>query len=445
MNQELVSHDGPGHQWLAGRQVAGVQLGLERVKALLAKMGDPQHATPVAIVAGTNGKGSTSAMLAALCDEAGLRVGHFTSPHLVETRERYRIGDRCVSADELDAALVHVRDCAGDEPQVTPFEAMAAAAFWLFRDLDLAIMEVGLGGRLDATNVTDPMVAVITQIARDHTKVLGETLAAIAQEKVAVARAGKPVIMAHPTVTLAALRRLGLDCPVRKVGKDAEVQDVRIAPAGFGTQAVLRGRALEEPLQIEIALPGRHQLDNAAAAVLAYREIRLAWPTPLPELVEVVWRLAEVAWPARLEVIDTAPMTIVDGAHNPAGMRALADTLAERGDRWHAVLSVRDNRDPEPLIRELGRVCQCFWLPRMQSSRLWSPHQLAKIVDSCAPHADVAVGAANGCFETARREAHRASGVVVIGSLYGIGEWLGAGVIESPRLKRWTEGAGRVE
>ena len=438
MNQELVSHDGPGHQWLAERQVAGVQLGLERVKALLAKMGDPQHATPVAIVAGTNGKGSTSAMLAALCDEAGLRVGHFTSPHLVETRERYRIGDRCVSAEELDAALVHVRDCAGDELQVTPFEAMAAAAFWLFRDLDLAIMEVGLGGRLDATNVTDPMVAVITQIARDHTKVLGETLAAIALEKVAVARSGKPVIMAHPTVTLAALRRRpGLSGA--KVGKD-EVQDVRIAPL-FGTQAVLRGRLSRSRFDRD-RLAGRHQLDNAATAVLAYRDsIGLATAAGA--------RRGGLAagggrWPA-LEVIDTAPMTIVDGAHNPAGMRALADTLAERGDRWHAVLSVRDNRDPEPLIRELGRVCQSFWLPRMQSSRLWNPHQLAKIVDSCAPHADVAVGAAAGCFETARREAHRASGVVVTGSLYGIGEWLGAGVIESPRLKRWTEGAGRVE
>ncbi len=440
MNQELISHDGPGHRWLAERQVAGVKLGLERVKNLLKRMGDPQDTPAVAIVAGTNGKGSTSAMLAALCDEAGLQVGHFTSPHLVETRERYRVNGRCISAEQLDAALVHVRDCAGSDLAVTPFEVMAAAAYWLFRDLDLAVMEVGLGGRLDATNVTDPIVAVITQIARDHTRVLGDTLAAIAQEKVAVARQGRPVVMAHPTVTLAALRRIGLTCPVRKVGKDVQVQDVRIGGAGLGTQAVLRGRALSEPLQIELSLPGRHQLNNAAAAVLAYQEICAAWPKAWPDAVEVVWRLAEVPWPARLEVIETSPMMIVDGAHNTAGMRALAETMAERGKRWQVVLSVRDNRDPEPLIRELSAVSEGFWLPRMQADRMWDPHKLAEVIDLCAPHADVAVGSAQGCFEEARRQAHRSCGVVVTGSLYGIGEWLGRGEIVSPRLRRWLDG-----
>ncbi len=441
LNTELVSHDGPGHQWLASRSAAGIKLGLDRTHALLRRLGDPQHATPSVIVAGTNGKGSTSAMIAALLEQAGLRVGHFTSPHLVETRERFRLGGRCVAAEALDDALVAVRDAAGDDLEVTPFEALSAAGFVLFREADITVLEVGLGGRLDATNVTEPLVAVVTQIARDHTRVLGDTLAEIAREKVAVARPGRPLVVSQPAVTIGAARRLGLDCPVRKVGTDAVISDAKVGGKRLLTSGVLSGPGVGVPLHVEVALHGLHQLDNAAAAVLAYQEVRAAWPSPLPEPVEVAWVLAELPWPARLEVVSTEPLVVLDGAHNPAGMRALANTLKSRSDRWHVLLSVRDNRDAEALVRELGPVAESFWLPRMVSERLQDAHALARVVDACASHANTAVGGAAACLREAKREAHRSAGVVLTGSLYGIGEWLGAGVIRSPRLERWVGGS----
>lgn len=441
MNHEMISHDGPGHQWLASRSAAGIKLGLERMHALLAALDSPHLAVPTVVVAGTNGKGSTSAMLAGLLHAAGVRVGHFTSPHLVETRERFRLGDRCVSAERLDEALVRIRDAAGDiEP--TPFEVMAAAGFLIFKEdgAEISVMEVGLGGRLDATNVTDPLVAVVTQIARDHTRVLGDTLAAIAREKVAIARPGRPLVVAQPSVTIGAARRLGLDCPVRKVGTDLVISDASVSGKGFGTSAVFNGPALEEPLHVEVALHGTHQLENAATAVLTYAELQRVWDRPLQPLVEVVWSLAEVPWPGRLEVISTQPVVVMDGAHNAAGMRALVNALAVRSERWHIVLSVRDNRDPEELIRLLAPIADTFWLPRMTSERLRSAGELAAMVDACAPLASTAVASSEACFHHARQEAKRSAGVVATGSLYALGEWLGSGVLRSPRLERWVNG-----
>ncbi|MCO4762580.1 MAG: hypothetical protein KC502_13800 [Myxococcales bacterium] len=441
MNHEMISHDGPGHRWLAERSAAGMKLGLDRMHALLAALGHPEQATPTVVVAGTNGKGSTSAMLAGLLHTAGVRVGHFTSPHLVQTRERFRLGDRCVSAELLDEALVEIRDASGDLGP-TPFEVLAAAAFVIFRKqkAEIAVMEVGLGGRLDATNVTTPLLAVVTQIARDHTRVLGDTLAEIAREKVAIARPGRPLIVAQPTVTIGAARRLGLDCPIRKVGTDVLVTEVDVSGKAFGTSAVLRGPALPGPLHVEVALNGAHQVENAATAVLAYAELLKVWDRALPPLDEVAWYLAEVPWPARLEVISKDPTVVIDGAHNPAGMRALVSALEARGNRWQVVLSVRDNRDPEELIRLLAPITDTFWLPRMESTRLHKATDLAAAVDACAPLASNAVGSSKGCFQHAMREASPSSGVVATGSLYALGEWLGSGALRSPRLERWIGG-----
>ncbi len=233
MNEQMISHDGPGHLFLAGLSSKGVQYGLDRMVVLLEAMGQPQKACPTVLVAGTNGKGSVSSMLAAMLHSGGVRVGHFTSPHLVETRERMRIGDRCVSADELDAALCIVRDaCAGidggADVATTPFEALTAAAMWLFRErsVDVAVLECGLGGRLDATNTADPIVSVVTSIAYDHTRTLGRSLAAIATEKAHVGRNGRPLIVAQPSIVVGAARRAGIHADFRKLGWDLKVSDV---------------------------------------------------------------------------------------------------------------------------------------------------------------------------------------------------------------------------
>ncbi len=448
MNEALISHQGPGHLWLASLSARGVQLGLDRMRGLCAKLGNPEASFPSVLIAGTNGKGSVTTMLAALLEAAGLRVGATISPHLVETRERVRIGGRCVPATALDAALLHVQAAAeAGSLEPTPFEALTAAAFLLFAAarLDIAVLEVGLGGRLDATNVVEPLVSVVTRIGHDHMHILGNSLADIAAEKVAVGRPGRPLVVSQAAVTLGALRRIGLAADVRKVGVDLRIEQPTVSAKTLRTSGLLVGPAAGEPLHIEVGLGGVHQLENAAAAVLAYaalaEPLAAAGGPALPAPVEVAWALGDVPWPGRAEVLHNQPMLVVDGAHNPEGFVALRDLLMARGKHWQVILSSRDNRDPEEAIRTLAPLADTFWLPRLEGTTLRPARDLAAIVEAVAPEISVAVGPPMACLRQALAEASPLGGVIVTGSLHAVGEWFGSGMLESPRLRRWLDGA----
>jgi dihydrofolate synthase/folylpolyglutamate synthase len=416
-----------------------MELGLARIEALLARLGRPDQRYVCVVVAGSDGKGSTSAMLASLLMAADLRVGHYTSPHLMETRERVRVGDRCVSAQALDDALEAVR-VAGEDLAPTPFEALTAAALRLFAEagVQVAVLEVGLGGRLDAVNATEPAVSVVTHLSHDHVEILGRTLPAIAFEKAAVARNHKPLIVAQPGLVKSALRKHRLFPHLQAIGPgyDLEVQS-HVLRGGWHTAGVLAGPGLPRPLDVELALPGRHQLDNAALAVLAFEALRAS--LPLPPVDEVAPALAELDWPCRGELIEDDPVVLLDAAHNPAGTEALAALLAERGRDWQVLLAVRKDRDPEELVRMLAPVTACFWLPRMVGDTLRSADELALAVDRAAPGAMVAVSSAARCLQQARRELGRA-GIVLTGSQHALGEWLQQGLVHSPRLQRRLAG-----
>lgn len=448
MNEHIISHDGPGHLYLAGLSARGMVLGLERIRDLCARLGDPQQRLRPILVGGTNGKGSTTAMLSAMLAAAGMRVGTFISPHLVETRERIRIEDACVSAQDLDDALLRVQQAAaateaGPALEPTPFEALTAAAFLLFdaAKLHVVVLEVGLGGRLDATNLVEPWVSVLTRIGHDHQHILGKTLAAIAEQKVAIGRPGKPLVVSQGAVTMGALRRIGLQCDVRKVGVDLRIEDASVAGRTLRTRGVLVGRSVGEPLHVELALGGQHQLENAAAAVLAYvafaEKLVEAGLPGLPAPVEVVWALGEIAWPARAEILQDQPLVVLDGAHNAEGMEALRDLLLARGPRWQVVLSLRENRDPEEIIRVLAPLAETFFLPRLRGSTLRSPNALAEAIETISPQSAIAVGPPSACIRAALEEASPIGGVVICGSLHAVGEWLGSGMLRSTRLERW--------
>ena len=440
MNEALISHRGPGHLWLASLGARGMELGLSRIRALLDRIGQPDRAYPCVIVAGTDGKGSTSAMLAALLQAAGLRVGHYTSPHLVETRERVRIGDRCVTAEALDAALLAV-EAAAKGPELldpTPFEALTAAALWLFAQatIDIAVLEVGLGGRLDAVNATEPIVSVVTHLSHDHTAILGSTLAQIAYEKCGVARAGRVLVAAQAGLCKSALRKHGVQPELRSLGTDLSVEKFTFRGAELRTVAQLAGPAFPAPLEVELALAGRHQAENAALAILAYQAVAQQWPTPLPDVDDVTHALAELDWPCRAEVVQAQPLVLLDAAHNPAGIEALVDLLKERGKTWQVVLAVRKDRDAAEVVRTLAPIAAAFWLPRMQGETLLDAVALSEIVDAIAPAAGVAVSSMERCLAEALREVGKGPGVVVTGSQHALGEWLGQGALRSPRLER---------
>ena len=301
--------------WLYGLQSHGVKLGLDGIRALLALLDHPEHAFPSALVGGTNGKGSVSAMLDAMLRAAGRRTGLYTSPHLVRPNERIRIAGEDIATPELRGVLETVRDAcarglAGGSLAAHPsfFEVMTACALCAFRDakVDAVVLEVGLGGRLDATNATEPLASAIVTVSLDHVGTLGTTLAAIAREKAGIARAGRPLVSGASQPEVVAVLRRRCD----ELG------------ATF-----IDARTTELPTGVKLSLDGEHQRDNARVAVATFDAFARAIDLPAdPRTARQ--SLGTVRWPGRLQRIEGAPALLLDGAHNVAGAEALAAHLA---------------------------------------------------------------------------------------------------------------------
>ena len=333
-----------------------------------------------------------------------------------------------------------------DGVRTTPFEALTCAAFWLFRErqIDVAVLECGMGGRLDAVNTADPVVSVVTQIAHDHTKTLGNTLAAIAGEKVHIARSGRPLVLAQPAIVVAAARRAGIAAECRKLGSHVRVSEVVERGLQETTCAILEGELLDEALHIEVNLAGRHQVDNAALAVMAYieysRHLSTGTGSSLPGLIEVVPALSKVPWPVRGEWISRSPAVVLDAAHNEAGLRSLVEMLASSSRRWQVIVSVSHPRDPGEMLRSLAPIAECIWIPRMEAGRLLPASEVARAAQVAAPQVNIAVGSKSRCLYGALAEVVSGGGVAVTGSIYAMGEWLQSGLLESDRLDRWLNG-----
>ncbi|MDE3165535.1 MAG: bifunctional folylpolyglutamate synthase/dihydrofolate synthase, partial [Acidobacteriota bacterium] len=309
-----------------GNEIKTAKLGLDRVALVLDALGRPQERTPFVHVAGTNGKGSTCAMIEAALRAAGRRTGLFTSPHLAEPTERIRIAGEQVSAREFAALFDRVHRAvegliaAGTlETHTTYFETVTAMALVAFAEAacEMVVLEVGLGGRLDATNVVRPRLCVITPVDFDHEAWLGRSLEAIAGEKAGILKPGVPAVMARQRPEAAAVieaRAAELGIPLARVA-DWRIEQVALSPTG--SRFLLRG---EREFAIECPLAGAHQVDNAATAAMALD--RLGLPA-----ADIERGIAAARWPGRLERICERPEILVDGAHNPAGAAALAAHL----------------------------------------------------------------------------------------------------------------------
>ncbi len=330
-----------------------IDLSLERLERLLARLGHPERRLPPVIhVAGTNGKGSTCAFLRAMAEAAGLRVHVYTSPHLVRFNERFRIAGHLVSDAALADALEHIEQVNGGAP-ITVFEVITAVAFHLFAQTtaDLCILEVGLGGRGDATNVIrDPAVCAVTSISMDHRELLGDTLALIAAEKAGIAKRGVPLVTgAQPPEALAALSEAAgrAGAPLLARGRDWEIAAADAALRFTDAQGTV---ALPRP-----SLPGAHQIDNAGIAVAA---LRAAMPVP-----DAAWAgLARAAWPARLQRLGGRLARLappgwevwLDGGHNPGAGAALAHHAAGWADRpLHLIVGMKQSKDAAEFLRPL--------------------------------------------------------------------------------------------
>jgi dihydrofolate synthase/folylpolyglutamate synthase len=299
-----------------GNEVHTAKLGLERISALLDVLGNPQRSVRFIHVAGTNGKGSTCAMIEAGLRARGRRTGLYTSPHLVEPTERIQIAGRQVSEEEFAAAFATVHEAAEGmlaagtlDLHPTYFETVTAMAFLLFRDrqVEIAVLETGLGGRLDATNVARPEVCVITPIDYDHQNFLGDTIEEIAGEKAGILK--EDVFAVFAAQRPEALRVLmgkaeALSCPV-VLTSDWRIKELELRADGC--------RIRTDGVTIDCPLAGEHQVENALAAAIA---LDLLGVDPAG--------IADTVWPGRLELVRRNPDMVLDGAHNPAGARALA-------------------------------------------------------------------------------------------------------------------------
>jgi dihydrofolate synthase/folylpolyglutamate synthase len=306
-----------------GNEIKTAKLGLERITQVLDALGRPQDRTRFVHVAGTNGKGSTCAMIASALQCTGRRTGLFTSPHLSEPTERIQIDGKPISAerfaaafDRVHAAVEQLLAIGAIDLHTTYFETVTAMALLVFAEeaVDTVVLEVGLGGRLDATNVVMPELCVITPIDFDHEAFLGRSLEAIAGEKSGILKAGVTAVFARQRSEAAKvldLRAAQLSIPLARLAAWS-IDDLEMDARG--SRFLLRG---EMEMRIECPLAGEHQVENAATAAVALTRLGIAEP-------EIIRGIAQTRWPGRLERVSEQPEIILDGAHNPAGARALA-------------------------------------------------------------------------------------------------------------------------
>ncbi len=359
--------------FLFARTTGQWKLGLERVEAFLAALGDPHRRLRTLHVAGTNGKGSVCATLEAVLRARGLRVAKYTSPHLVDFRERFLIDGRPVGEEAIVAFLDRWTPTV-ERLGATFFEATTAMAFDLFAEaeVDVAVIETGLGGRLDATNVLTPLVAGVTGIALDHTDWLGTTVEAIAPEKAGIYKAGVPAVVGEPDPAIRALlaaeaHRRGAT-PVRLVAEEGQPVEVRVTAEGT---CFRWERAAGAPLEVCTALPGRHQARNALVALTMLDAI----PGPLRVGgAEAIPALATVRLPGRFSRHGD---WIFDVAHNPDGAGVTAETLRAVAPAAPvvALVSVLGDKDWRGMLRALAPVVDRFVLtnaPTAPASRAWS-------------------------------------------------------------------------
>lgn len=361
---ELVEGPNPGEDpisYLFGLEFHGHKLGLENIQVLVEALGHPERAFQSLHVAGTNGKGSVSAMCAAALSAAGLRTGLYTSPHIVSIEERFVIGGETVPRSELVAAVDEIRRTAVDLTRdgrlralPTFFEVATAAAFLLFRarDVEVAVLEVGLGGRLDATNVVSPRVGTITTIDLDHQRHLGGTLAAIAREKAGIIKPGMTLVCGERQAE--ALDVIEAACRERGSTLVKAFDDVQVSVAGTDRATVHLRTPVRDYSPVTLALRGRHQVDNAVVAVRALEAMDAAG-TIVPAHA-VTRGLAEARWPGRLDVVNLPDgrTLLLDGAHNPAGARVLGQYLGEvHPEGVVLVFGAVTDKDHRGMLREL--------------------------------------------------------------------------------------------
>jgi dihydrofolate synthase/folylpolyglutamate synthase len=409
--------------YLFSLEQIGIKLGLDQIRALVRHLGQPDAQFPSIVIAGTNGKGSVTAMVELGLRAAGYRTGRYTSPHLVHVEERFAIDGQPIGSDLLDALAGRVRDAARHLPAPPSFfEATTAVALEAFRDarVDVAVLEVGLGGRLDATNVVHPVGVAITAIDFDHEPYLGHTIDAIAREKAGVIKSGAVTVLGDNPE---AVRRIVRDACA------AAGADFVFAPGRVDARLTMaEGRArlsLETPRdsydEMALGLRGRHQVDNAVTAVRLLEELSARGRFVVPNAA-IRTAVTGVEWPARLELLRWHDCEVlIDGAHNPAGARALASYVLETyGRRLPLVVGAMRDKPLAELLAALAPAASHLVCTAAATPRAASAAELAAVARALVPAVPVLDAAQP--MDALSLAAALGAPVVVAGSLFLAGE-----------------------
>jgi dihydrofolate synthase/folylpolyglutamate synthase len=372
--------------YLANLAKFGFNFGLGRIQELLKRLNNPHLALKVIHIGGTNGKGSTSAMLSAILQEGGYRVGAFTSPHLKSYTERYRINGAEISGEQVAVLLDELRPhleamVAEGFEHPTEFEVGTALAFLYFNreKVDFLVVEVGMGGAIDSTNVVKPLLSIITNVSMDHMDYLGHTIEEITLVKAGIIKPGAPVVTAARGEALGVIESVCLDkkSPLYVVGRDLSWQ-----PAAWnlsGQEFSLRGRRKYYE-KLFIPLLGRHQLVNAATAVAAAEVLMDLGVSLNGDVVRL--GLARTRWPGRMEIVSQKPLVIIDGAHNYDGARCLRQALEEYfpGRSIIMVIGMLGDKERALVAAELAGVARAVVVTRPDNPRANNWRELAEEV-----------------------------------------------------------------
>jgi dihydrofolate synthase/folylpolyglutamate synthase len=423
MEQEVRVAKTPYERCLAtmfGLRRFGIKLGLETIETILSALGDPQHGYRSIHIAGTNGKGSVATLLSTILMEAGCHVGRYTSPHLESFNERICIDNAPIEDDAVVAAYNRVRGIQNLGRQPTFFEFTTAMALDEFgrRKVDWAVIETGMGGRLDATNIIHPVVSVITNISLEHKLYLGNTIAAIAEEKAGIIKPGVPVVAGVSQSSAKARIDFNADrqkAPMYLKGRDFRC---RRTPGGSFTYY---GMDHTWP-HLQLSLKGAHQVDNASLALAVCEILQRSDQVRIP-LTAIRRGLENAYWPGRLEVVQEAPHLILDGAHNLMAARVLACHLREcyRSRNITLVVGVLDDKPCESILKDLAGPCRRAIVTQPEINRAVPAEQLASAAKKYFSEV-VVVPNVRQAVQQAVLNSNPDDVVCVAGSLYVVGE-----------------------
>lgn len=408
--------------WLFARHRFVSKPGLERIRGLLDRIGSPHEKFDAVHVGGTNGKGSTACMISSILAEHGLRTGLYMSPHVIDFSERISVGGRRIEQERV-VELISLLKPIADEMDATFFEITTAAAALYFAEekADVVVAEVGLGGRLDATNALNSVLSVITTVAIDHAEVLGSDPASIAAEKSGIIREAGVVVAGAKGVALDVIRGVAAARKARFVAVDSSraIGRASVTPSGslFDFE---HGECRYDGLSVSML--GRHQTANAATALVAVLELGRAGGLAVNERC-LRAGLAEASCIGRMQIIDRRPTVIADVAHNPDGARVLAASLDEifRRDRTIAVVGIMGDKDVRGVLSALASSVDAFVFTRPATHRAADPEALAEIAGDLGVEASV-VPTPGAAMESALSVAREGDLVLITGSHYTVGD-----------------------